>query len=107
MGKCCEMKGFLSFIVLRLISQKSMCGDEIRNELKKRKGRRPSSGTIYPVLKSMSQSKLIKEIKSYGKVKKYEITKTGRKELAIATKKFCEIFYDLKDDLDRCGCQKR
>ena len=102
MGECCEMKGFLSFIVLRLISKKNMSGEEIRQEIKKRKGTKPSSGTIYPVLKSLSQSGFIQEMPGSGKVKKYKLTRKGKKEIKSATKKFCGIFYDMKDDFRRC-----
>lgn len=99
---CCEMKGFLSFIVLKLISKKNMSGEEIREELRERKGSKPSPGTIYPALKSLSKSGFIEEIKSRGKTKKYKLTKKGQKEIKIATKKFCEIFYDMKDDFQKC-----
>lgn len=102
MEECCEMKGFLSFIVLKLISKKNMSGDEIRSELKERKGSMPSPGTIYPVLKSLSKSGFIEEISSKGKTKKYRLTKKGRKEIKVATKKFCELFYDMQDDFQRC-----
>ena len=95
------MRGFLSFIVLKLISKKNMSGDDIREELKRRKGTRPSPGTIYPVLKALSESGFIEEIKSSGKIKKYRLTKKGQKELKVATGKFCEIFYDMKDEFQR------
>lgn len=101
MKECCDMKGFLSFIVLKLISRKNMSGEDIRQEMKKRKGTRPSPGTIYPVLKSLSQNGFIKEIKDGGKTKKYEITKKGRREVRAATKKFCDIFYDMKEDFEK------
>ncbi|MBI1935581.1 PadR family transcriptional regulator [Candidatus Woesearchaeota archaeon] len=104
MKECCDMKGFLSFLVLKLISNRNMSGDEIREELKVRKGTMPSPGTIYPVLKSLSQSGFIQEIKGKGKTKKYRITKKGEKEIKIATRKFCAIFYDMKDDFRNCGC---
>ena len=102
MRKCCEMKGFLSFIVLKLISKNNLSGEEISEELEKRKGTKPSPGTIYPVLKALSENGFIEEIKGSGKMKKYKITKSGQKELNTATKKFCEIFYDMKDDFQRC-----
>ncbi|MBI2653026.1 PadR family transcriptional regulator [Candidatus Woesearchaeota archaeon] len=101
MRESCDMRGFLSFIVLRLISKKNMSGEELREELKKRKGTKPSPGTIYPVLKSLNEGGFIKEIKDSGKEKKYKLTKSGQKELRIATRKFCEIFYDMKDELGR------
>ena len=102
MKQCCEMKGFLTFIVLKLISKKNMSGDEIRDEMKERRGTRPSPGTIYPVLKEMSKSGFIEETANSGKTKKYKITKKGKKELELATKRFCRIFYDMKDDFGRC-----
>lgn len=95
---CCDMRGFLSFIVLRMIAKKQMSGEEIRKEIMKRKGSKPSPGTIYPVLKFLHESGFILEVKSSSKMKKYKITQSGRKELKLATKKFCEIFYDMKGE---------
>jgi len=97
------MKGFLSFLVLKLIGKKEMCGDELREELKKRKGTRPSPGTIYPVLKELKKNGFIEEMPCHGKEKNYKLTKKGRKELQTATKKFCTIFYDMADDF-KCNC---
>ena len=103
MRECCDMRGFLTFIVLKLISKKHMSGEEIRGEIKKRKGSRPSPGTIYPVLKELKKGKFIEELPNSGKVKKYKLTRKGRKELEIATRRFCQIFYDMKDEFVRCG----
>lgn len=88
----------MSFIVLRLISNRQMSGEEISQEIKKRKGTKPSPGTIYPVLKSLSESGFIGEVKNSGKMKKYKLTRKGQKELRVATKKFCEIFYDMGNE---------
>lgn len=101
MESCCSMKGFLTFIVLRLISKKSMSGEDVREEIRKRKGTRPSPGTVYPVLKYLKKSGFIEEIISKGKTKRYKITKKGKKELSEATKKFCMLFYDMKGDFSR------
>jgi len=98
----CEMKGFLTFLVLRMISKKDMSGDAIRDELEKRKGCRPSAGTVYPVLKELKSKGLIKEVKDGGKEKKYTITDAGEKEMKIAVRKFIALFSDLKDEFDRC-----
>ncbi len=98
MEGACEMKGFLTFLVLRLISKKPMSGDDIRTELEKRKGCRPSAGTIYPVLKELAAGHLIVEAKEGGRTKKYTITPAGEKELKIAVKKFIAMFYDLKEE---------
>lgn len=102
MKECCEMKGFLSFIVLKLISKKNMSGEDIRQELKKRKGSKPSPGTIYPVLKVLNKNGFIEQVKNGSKTKRYNLTKKGSKEIKRATKKFCEIFYDMKDEFASC-----
>ena len=101
MRTCCDMRGFLSFIVLRLIAKKNMSGEDIRREIEKRKGAKPSPGTVYPVLKALSESRFIQEVKDGGKEKKYKLTKKGKNELKIATKKFCMIFYDMKEEFGR------
>jgi len=100
MSKCCEMKGFLSFLVLRLIGKQPMSGEDIRKEIEKRKGTRPSPGTIYPVLRILKDNGWIEEIEDSGKEKKYRITPTGKKEKESATKRFIAIFCDMKDDFN-------
>jgi len=101
MKNCCDMRGFLSFIVLRLISKKDMSGEDISEEIEKRRGTKPSPGTIYPVLKSLSRNGFIEETKEEGKEKKYRLTKKGKEEIKAATRKFCGIFYDMKDEFGK------
>ena len=98
MDRCCDMRCFLSFLVLWLIGKKPMSGDDLRKELERRKGQKPSPGTIYPVLKCLQGYGWIEEIKDKGKVKKYKLTKSGEKELKESTKKFVAIFYDMGDE---------
>src|SRR3989344_1464008 len=78
--RCSSLKGFLSFIVLKLISKKNMSGQEISQEIKKRKGVKPSPGTIYPVLKNLNQKGFIEEIDYNGKTKRYKLTKKSVKQ---------------------------
>jgi len=98
MKSYCDMRGFLTFMVLRMISKSNLSGEEISNEIKKRKGCKPSPGTVYPVLKYLNENGLIQEIKDKGKGKKYKITKKGEEELKSATKKFVKIFYDMREE---------
>ena len=98
---CCDMRGFLSFIVLRMIDKKNMSGEEISQEIKRRKGSKPSPGTIYPVLKFLNESGFIEVVKGRSKMKKYKMTKDGQKELKLATNKFCRIFYDMKGEFNK------
>ena len=88
------MRGMLSFLILFLLSKKQMHGQEIANEIEKRKGMKPSPGTIYPALKSLKENLLIKENKS-GKAINYTITKEGENVLKIAKQQFCKTFKDV------------
>ena len=82
----CELKGFLTFLVLKLIAQKERCGEEIRQEIEKRRGTRPSPGTIYPVLKQLVQNGLIEEQPCEGKEKRYRATTFGKLAARYAEK---------------------
>ena len=106
MEKCCDMRGFLTFTVLRLVGKRPMSGEELREELERRKGSRPSPGTIYPALKAMNESGWIEDVKSGSKEKKYKITAKGRKELNAATKKFVAIFCDMREEFEKVSPRK-
>lgn len=88
-----KMKGFLSFLILWIISKRSMTGVEIAFELEKRKGRRLSPGTIYPVLKNLKD----KDLLSIDENKSYSLTKRGRDELENRLKMFFKIFSDIDE----------
>jgi len=75
-----------------------MNGSELANELEKRRGSRPSPGTIYPALKELTEKGLI----SADKDKVYSLTKKGKDELKSACNFFCNAFYDMKDMFHCC-----
>lgn len=87
------MKGFLSYLVLWVLREKSLTGSEIAEELGRRKGAKPASGTIYPALRELKEKGLIKA----DKKKAYSLTPKGKKELSTACTAFCTAFYDLKE----------
>ena len=60
MERCCDMKGFLSYLILWILRKTNMNGAEISRELEKRRGTKPSPGTIYPALKELKNVGLIK-----------------------------------------------
>lgn len=99
--KHCEMKGFLSFLVLRMISKREMSGYCIRKEIERRRGELPSAGTIYPVLKELRNSGFIKETDGAGRNKMYTITEKGRREVEHSTRRFITLFSDMKEDFQR------
>lgn len=91
---CCDMRGMLSFLILFLLSKKSMHGQEIAIELEKRRGEKPSPGTIYPALKNLKKEKLISE-KKEGKTIIYSLTSEGKSVLKRAKDRFCKTFSDV------------
>ncbi len=91
--QCCEMKGYLTYLILWILRQKTMNGAEIGRELEKRRGTKPSPGTIYPALKELKNKGLI----TVDDDKNYSLTTIGKTELKSACKFFCQIFYDMKE----------
>ena len=75
-----------------------MKGSEIAKELEKRRGSKPSPGTIYPALRELKEKGLIKSDKN----KVYSLTKRGEKEVKSACQAFCRMFYDMKNMFDCC-----
>ena len=96
--KHCDMKGYLSYLILWSLSKKSMNGAGLAEELEKRRGSKPSPGTIYPALKELKEKGLI----TSDKDKVYSLTNIGKKELKCACTIFHKMFYDVKDMFKCC-----
>lgn len=91
----CDMRGFLSLLILWLLSTRPMSGAQLAREIEKRKGCRPNPGTIYPALKELVRKKAIIAHSKEGKDKLYSLTPLGRNELKLSLNAFCKIFYDV------------
>ena len=70
-----------------------MNGATVADELEKRKGQRPSPGTLYPALKALQEKGLI--IADDGK--EYSLTPLGHEELEKSLQIFTHIFADFKE----------
>jgi PadR family transcriptional regulator PadR len=88
------MRGMLSFMILFLLSKRSMYGQEIAEEIEKRKGERPNPGTIYPALKELTNKGLI-DVKREGRMTVYELTREGRKTFVEAREMFIRAYSDI------------
>jgi len=88
------MRGMLGFLILFLLSKKPMHGQELAEELEKRRGTKPSPGTLYPALKTLKEDGLIKEEKS-GKTITYRLTDEGKQGLKHAKAHFCRTFSEV------------
>jgi len=85
------MRGMLGFLILFLLSKESLHGQALAEEITKRKGEKPSPGTIYPALKSLREAGFISEQKE-GKTIVYSLTARGESALKIAKRRFTRTF---------------
>ena len=97
------MKGFLGFMILWLLRDEPKTGMELAREMEERKGHRPSPGTIYPVLKMMTERGLL----SVGEEKRYSLTDEGREELDRSLDHFFAMFFDIDEMRKACPCHGR
>jgi len=85
------MRGMLSFLILWILSKKSMYGEEIAKELGKMKGVKPTPGTIYPALKQLQNNGMITSHKEGRKII-YSLTEAGQKASRESVDYFCSAF---------------
>ena len=90
----CDMRGMLSFHILWILSKENLHGEQIAEEIGKRRGEKPKSGTIYPALKDLKEKGLIKGEKK-GKIIVYALTPEGKKTMNYARDYFCRAFGDI------------
>ena len=89
---CCDMRGMLGFLILFLLSKRTMNGQEIADEIANRKGERPSPGTIYPALKSLRLMEFIEVEEKEGKAISYKLTERGTNALKVSKRRFTRTF---------------
>jgi PadR family transcriptional regulator PadR len=104
---CCDMRGMLSFQILWLLSKRSMYGQELATEIGKRRGEKPSCGTIYPALKDLETRGIIKA-HSEGHNNVYELTQEGWAGLPKALEWFKKAFGDIvTEDIPKASSKKK
>jgi len=91
---CCDMRGMLSFRILWLLSKRSMNGQEIADQLGRRRGNKPTAGTIYPALKDLRIRGLV-EMERTGRTTTYTLSDDGREGLEKACRYFCSTFEEI------------
>lgn len=78
-------KGNLRVFILKALSHSNMSGYKLMKVLGEHTGKRPSSGSIYPILEDMTADKVI-SMKESGRSKLYSITKKGKTEVKESLK---------------------
>jgi DNA-binding PadR family transcriptional regulator len=109
---CCDMRGLLAFQILWELDREPMNGQQIAEKIAVRRGTKPTPGTIYPALKELKESGLIKGNRQ-GRQIIYKLTVEGERGLADASRYFLQAFGDIAEDVkvkvivirrDDCGC---
>jgi DNA-binding PadR family transcriptional regulator len=91
---CCDMRGLLSFSILWLLTKRDMYGQELAEELGKRRGARPNPGTLYPALGELEKDGLVVTRKE-GRKKVYSLTDRGRNGTIRACEYFCRAYGEI------------
>lgn len=85
------MRGMLGFLILFLLSKEPMHGQALADEIARRRGEKPSPGTIYPALRTLREAGFITEEKD-GRIIVYRLTARGQEALRIAKRRFTRTF---------------
>ncbi len=97
---CCSLKGkfhMLRFLIMWILSKEPMYGSQIADEIGRRRGDRPTAGTIYPALKDLTENDII-ESRTEGKQKIYSLTDKGKEALTQCHDWFVNAFGDIIKD---------
>jgi DNA-binding PadR family transcriptional regulator len=95
--ECCDMRGMLSFMILWLLTKKPMHGQKIAEEIAKRRGIKPTPGTIYPALRDLNKRGLIRREKK-GRTIVYSLTEKGKEGIDRACRYFCRAFAEIFEE---------
>ncbi|MGY5874267.1 MAG: PadR family transcriptional regulator [Candidatus Thorarchaeota archaeon] len=94
---CCDMRGFLTFQIMWELSKGPLNGQQIAERLAKRRGTKPTPGTIYPALKALDEGGQISGTKD-GREIVYTLTEAGKIALTDASRYFYQVFGDITED---------
>ncbi len=94
---CCDMRGFLTFQILWELGKEHLNGQQIAEKISKRRGSKPTPGTIYPALKDLKERGLIEGVKEGNQVI-YHLTDGGQQGRVEAAKYFYQAFGDIVEE---------
>jgi DNA-binding PadR family transcriptional regulator len=92
------MRGLLTFQILWELDKEELNGQQIAAKIAKRRGTKPTPGTIYPALKELKEGGHI-EGRKEGRQIIYHLTPKGEKGLVEASRYFLQAFGDIADDV--------
>ncbi len=86
-----DMRGLLSFHIAWILGQRRMYGEELIEELGRRRDDEPSPGTLYPAIKKLKEDGLVEDERK-GRRVVYGLTARGRREVETAADYFRKVY---------------
>ncbi|AKG91378.1 transcriptional regulator, PadR family [Geoglobus ahangari] len=75
-----HLKGILKILILKELEKESLSGLELIDRIEKKTAKRPSPGSVYPLLKELQSAGFL-EVRAVGKSKVYSLSELGRRAL--------------------------
>ncbi len=91
-------EGYLKIGVLKILSKQERSGYDLMKEIEHHTGRKPSPGSMYPLLKSLQKEKLI-TAKDEGRSTIYLLTSRGRDYLKELLTHRTEMLHHMQKNL--------
>ncbi len=95
-------KGMYKLIILKELSKNNLSGYDIIKKIESLKGKKPSTGYIYPILKDLNDQGYV-SFKIVGRKKVYKINVKGKKflkELDSKKKNLISTFFKLDSNIN-------
>ncbi len=91
-------KGYLKLTILKILANGPQNGYGLMKGLEKTLGKKPSPGSVYPILKDLLDKKIV-SLREDGKRKDYTITQHGRESVRQLTKRKEEFINQMKSSM--------
>ena len=88
-------EGYLKLSVLKILSEEDCCGYDLMKQIEESLGRKPSSGSMYPLLKDLKHQHLITS-KTHQRSTLYHLTAKGKQALHDILSHRQELFTKLE-----------
>lgn len=92
------LAGNLRLLVLKLLSSKDMSGYDLMKTIQEKTGRKPSPGSMYPLLEKLKSEGRI-TVREVGRAKRYSITESGKRELSDTSTRKEELMANIKKSI--------
>ncbi|GEM_PF-6275592 len=94
LSKRTQLGGLLSFTILWVLKENRLSGQELADELYRRRGQRPTPGTLYPALKELREKGLA-TMEKRGRCTYYSLTPEGLATASDFANYLCLAFQDV------------